>query len=218
MFSIALDHNNDRPVTVLGYARLWGWGQCRVTRFLDRVGLQMKYPGDTSKVQKQPGKLAILERGENGEINGEISFIDFRQLEGGAGRSAGRKRGQLTRKRKEEKKDRVKDPRIRVFISWFSEKYKRAFDREFLIGDWGKAGAQVKALLALPLSWEDLQYLVIEFLLDEDPWLVRVSHHFGTLQTRINQNAYSKYLDPGFREDNRHNIITETGEGAYPRK
>lgn len=215
LFSLALDHNNDRPATVLGYARLWGWGQCRVTRFLDRVGLKVQYPSDTSKVQKQPGKLAILERGDQRGENREINFIDFRQLHESAGRKRGDQRGQLIRKREKEKKESAKDPRVKVFITWFCEKFERAFSREYIVGSWPKAGAQVKALLALPLSWENLQYTTIEFLLDKEPWLEKAGHHFGTLKTKIGQNAYSKYLDPDFMANNRKHIITETGEAAY---
>jgi len=60
------------------------------------------------------------------------------------------------------------------------------------------------------LAWEDIHYLTIEFLNDEDPFLnEKGGHNIGPLLTRIRQNVYNKYLESDLREDKRERIIPE---------
>ena len=112
-------------------------------------------------------------------------------------------------KNTEKKKTREKDPRVTVFIEWFKKKFKMKFNQDYLISNHAEVGSQVKKLLSLPLSWEDLQFISIEFLLDEDPFLEKTGHNIGQLLSRIGKNVYSRYLDRNFREDNAHHTIEE---------
>ncbi len=214
LFCLALDHNNGKAVTMEGYSKLWGWTRKKTRLFLPRVGLEIMYPEDTKEVRKQRGILSLKMGPLKGHKRGHITFIDYRHLQGQRDIS-GAINGATTHDNKKEEKKRGRkappDPRVKCFISWFLSLYKKRFSTDYLITNWGQVGAQTKKLLGSGLSWEDLQFLTIEFLLDEDQWLQKVGHNLGTLQTRIGQNAYVRYRDPGFREGNRHNIIDEDG-------
>lgn len=110
----------------------------------------------------------------------------------------------------------------KVFQDWWIEKYKHKFQKDYMITDFGKFGGQVKALLKLPVSFEDLQYLAIEFFLDEDPFITGseknngAGHNIGMFLTRINQNVYKSYLDADFRKNNKKHIVNKNGEPAHP--
>lgn len=68
------------------------------------------------------------------------------------------------------------------------EKYHARFDRDYMVTNWPKFGAQIKKFLNLSLDFEDLQYLAIEFLLDDDSFLTGseggngAGHHIPALQ------------------------------------
>jgi len=115
-----------------------------------------------------------------------------------------------------------KDPRGRVFQEWWMDKYQYKFSKEYIVTSWPKFGSQIKSLLKLPLSFEDLQYLAIEFFMDNDPFIVGsdngngTGHNIGMFITRISQNSYKRYLDKGFREENRVHIVNESGEAIDP--
>ena len=57
MFSLQLDHNNGKGVTLPGLAKRWGWTRKKVRCFLPRVGVEIKYPQDTKKIQNQKGYI-----------------------------------------------------------------------------------------------------------------------------------------------------------------
>jgi hypothetical protein len=110
------------------------------------------------------------------------------------------------------------DPRHKVFQKWWFKKFKYKFKREYQVTNWKQFGGQVKSLLKLPLSFEDLQYLAIEFFMDEDPFITGsdsrkgAGYNIGMFITRINQNTYQKYLDVEFRDKNKNHIVSESGE------
>jgi hypothetical protein len=208
LFSLQLDHNNSHPVTIAGYSKRWDWTRDGVRSFLKKCGLSVKYPYDTHQVQKQVGQLIIPT--DQPTENPQIKFIDFNRLKGQSHRKSTDDPTLLTRNKRKRKKEYQKDPRVSVFSAWFCEKFKRAFERDYHITNWGKHGAQIKQLLSMPLSWEDLQYITIEFLLDEDPFLEeKGGHNVGILLMRIGQNVYRRYLDRDFREKNADHITSE---------
>ena len=90
-------------------------------------------------------------------------------------------------------------------------KFQYKFGRPYQITNWAQVGKQVKHLLSLPLSWEDLQFLTIEFLLDDDPFFEKAGHGIGQLIRKAGQNCYTKYLEPEFRANNAKHIIGEPG-------
>lgn len=122
---------------------------------------------------------------------------------------------------KKEQEGNSKDQRHKVFQEWWFEKFRYKFQKDYLVTNWKQFGAQIKSLLKLPVSFEDLQYLVMEFLLDEDPFITGsekgngTGHNIGMFLTRINQNAYQRYLEPDFRETNKGHILDETGNARY---
>lgn len=224
VFCLQLDHNNKKTVSITGYSKLWGWGKDRVLRLLSRLSLNINYPEDTAKKQNQ---LGFLEHKINANCQSDpqydirlINFIDFNKLGRTPDRNQSDDTPHLKRNREIDKKY-IKDPRVRIFQKWFFEKYKFKFKREYLVTNWAQLGSQVKKLLSLSISFEDLQYLSIEFLLDEDKFIngsnsePGTGHNIGMLLTRINQNAYKRYLVPEFREDNCKHIINEDGTLKY---
>ena len=207
VLSLQLDHNNGKAVSVLGYSKLWKWTRDKVSHFISkRCGLEIDYPEDTKRVKKQLGKLKLP--AYQPAYNPHIKFIDYRQLHGATHIKPAYQPALLTRKEKE-KKDIEKDPRVRVFSQWFCEKYKKKFGEEYLITNHGKHGSQIQSLLKLSLSWEDLQYLTIEFLLDDDSFLGKAGHNIGTLLTRVGQNAYGRFREQDFRDKNLEELIQE---------
>jgi len=92
-FSVLLDENNEQRVSILGYAKLWGWNRKRVRAFLDSFGAQILYPVSTKTRQKQWGKVSFKEDSEGGQKSGQkrdrkpknrgqINLIDSNNLPG----------------------------------------------------------------------------------------------------------------------------------------
>jgi hypothetical protein len=94
MFSLTIDYDNSTPVSVAGYAKLWGWSRNKVTWFFDEIGIKIEYPENTSKKQNQNGQITrqIMDRSEN--KNGQIRIIDFNNLHTNMDRSEN-KNGQI---------------------------------------------------------------------------------------------------------------------------
>lgn len=93
VFSLQLDLDAGKPVTLSGYSALWRWGKGRVIRFLEELGVRIEYPEPTGKRQNQAGHLTIIERTDNGLIsdrkrtdNGLIRLIDSKGLSDAADR------------------------------------------------------------------------------------------------------------------------------------
>jgi hypothetical protein len=78
-YSMQIDYDKNKAVTVTGYSHLWQWGTQRVYRFLKRMGITIEYPADTTTTQRQRGslKIAVCNQYENGMIR----LIDNRGLE-----------------------------------------------------------------------------------------------------------------------------------------
>lgn len=88
MFSLQVDFDTNKMVTLRGYASLWRWTTGKVTRFLTKAGVKIHYAQDTSKRQNQRGKIKVLTRDDHEtspeQIRndyGTIRFIDNRCLQ-----------------------------------------------------------------------------------------------------------------------------------------
>ena len=57
LISIQNDYDQRKRVTINGYKNLWRWGKGKVYRFLKEIGVEIIYPGDTSKTQNQSGLI-----------------------------------------------------------------------------------------------------------------------------------------------------------------
>lgn len=80
IYSMQCDYDDNRPVSVTGYSKLWRWSKNKVWRFFDDVGVRISYPEDTQKRQNQKGLIAILIRDRSWTDKGLIRFIDNKDL------------------------------------------------------------------------------------------------------------------------------------------
>ncbi len=80
MYSLQCDYDNDRPVTLQGYASLWRWSIGKVKRFLERLGASIKYPESTRKLKNQNGNIMIHKPEIKREYNGNKRMIDSKWL------------------------------------------------------------------------------------------------------------------------------------------
>lgn len=85
-YSLQLDYDAGRAVTVAGYADLWRWDRKKVKRFLKAMSVVIDYPEDTAKRRNQKGKIMphIVPHKRNiSDIKTpHIRLIDNKQLEG----------------------------------------------------------------------------------------------------------------------------------------
>lgn len=81
-FSLQVDASVKNEVSISGYADLWGWSRGRVTRFLNRCGVTILYPEDTSKKQNQRGQIGEQITSRSGKKNGQIIFNNIKDLQG----------------------------------------------------------------------------------------------------------------------------------------
>jgi len=58
-YSLQLDLDRNKQVTLSGYASRWRWSKDRVIRFLKILGAKIQYPADTSNKRNQRGRLII---------------------------------------------------------------------------------------------------------------------------------------------------------------
>jgi phage replication O-like protein O len=103
-----------------------------------------------------------------------------------------------------------KDPRVKVFIDWYCERYENRFGKKHIFKG-GKDAKLIKDLLAT-VKWKDLLYSAIAYLIDEDAFCVKNGHNIGTFSSRINSytgkeaklkaEGYDEYLipEPGGKE------------------
>ena len=57
MYSLQLDHDNGRDITLSGCASRWGWSRDKVRKFLSDVWVKIEYAKDTKSFKKQKGRL-----------------------------------------------------------------------------------------------------------------------------------------------------------------
>lgn len=61
-YSLQLDYDCDKEVTVAGYSDLWRWSRGRVYRFLERMNIEISYQRDPQKVRNQTGHIKIRKK------------------------------------------------------------------------------------------------------------------------------------------------------------
>lgn len=89
--SISLDFNENKPVSVAGYANLWGWSRDKVRRFLADRRVEIVYPEDTKSKQNQRGYIKKTDRKtDNLQIKKQIELIDINELKEKSNRSKNR--------------------------------------------------------------------------------------------------------------------------------
>ena len=158
-------------------------------------------------------------RTDNDTDNGQIIFIDIKELQSKKDRKRADTDTQLRKSKDIRVKDSAKsDPKVTVFRNWFSDLFKEKFKRDFIIskGQYGKVGSQIKNLLSLDgLNFEQLQYLTIEFIKDQDTYLDETGYNFGNLLARAQQNKYQGYLESHFRESFKWLIVNEDGTHKF---
>jgi hypothetical protein len=92
MISLQLDFDEKKPVSVAGYANLWGWSRDKVRRFLADRGVDIVYSEDTKSKQNQRGYLKKTDRKtDNQQIKKQIELIDINELKEKSNRSKNRK-------------------------------------------------------------------------------------------------------------------------------
>ena len=53
VYSLQLDYDKKKKVTITGYSKLWRWSKGKVIRFLESMNAGIKYAEDTKRKQNQ---------------------------------------------------------------------------------------------------------------------------------------------------------------------
>ena len=119
LLSVALDCNNESPVTIAGYAKLWGWSDGKVRRFLEKIGAKIEYPDNTKFKQNQRGVIVTQKPKRSGNKSEQNILLDFRGLQTGMERTREtdeliQKGSQHTTRNKQEKTDRSLESQINI--------------------------------------------------------------------------------------------------------
>jgi hypothetical protein len=92
LISLQLDFDEKKPVSVAGYANLWGWSRDKVRRFLADRRVDIVYSEDTKSKQNQRGYLKKTDRKtDKRQIKKQIELIDINELKEKSNRSKNRK-------------------------------------------------------------------------------------------------------------------------------
>jgi hypothetical protein len=75
VFSMQLDYDNNHEVTVSGYADLWQWPRTKVRRFMEKMGIEIRYSEDTTRIKNQRGLIKIIKIYKKNPKK-ELRFID----------------------------------------------------------------------------------------------------------------------------------------------
>src|SRR4030042_2254835 len=91
-FQLQIYFNETKEVSIAGYASLFGWSRDKVRKFLEDMGIEIIYPGDTKSKQNQRGIIKKTDqKTDNLQIKKQISFIDINNLPKEKNRSKNRK-------------------------------------------------------------------------------------------------------------------------------
>lgn len=93
-FSLQVDFDNDRQVSIAGYAKQWGWSRKRVGTFFKELGITIHYANSTAIQQNQKGQIGIQIGSRSGADREQISFINNKDLQG-SGRRSGTDKAQM---------------------------------------------------------------------------------------------------------------------------
>jgi len=79
-FSLQLDYDKKKEVTVSGYASLWRWSRKKVNLFFTAMGMEIVYSENTQKRQNQKGQIRVQIRNRSGTDKEQIRLIDNNNL------------------------------------------------------------------------------------------------------------------------------------------
>lgn len=99
MFSLSVDIDNKRSVSVSGYSKLWGWSRNKVNLFVKSIGVEFFYPESLGKKQNQRAEAKGQIRDRSWTDDGQIRYIVCKGL-------------QSTKDRKRTDKGQIKDSTI----------------------------------------------------------------------------------------------------------
>jgi hypothetical protein len=79
--SLSIDHCQNKPATVMGYVKLWGWSRKKVETFLRKSGVYLHRQESTNAKQNQRGQIReqILEK--EGADKEQIKLIIYEHIE-----------------------------------------------------------------------------------------------------------------------------------------
>jgi hypothetical protein len=75
MFSLTIDYDCGRPVSIQGLSKLWGWNRKTVVKFLSDIGISIDYKGH--KFGQKKGQVSIQ---VGIQVEGQVKFIDSKGL------------------------------------------------------------------------------------------------------------------------------------------
>jgi len=93
-FALQTDFDNNREVSIAGYAKQWSWSRKKVGSFFRELGISIKYANSTSIQQNQKGQIWIQIGDRSGTDREQISFINNKDLAPSGNRS-GADKGQI---------------------------------------------------------------------------------------------------------------------------
>jgi len=79
-FSLSLDYDCGKSVTVSGYASRWGWSRKRVKKFIKDMGAEIVYPQDTAIKRNQKGHIGLHKENIKGTYKGHKRMIDSKDI------------------------------------------------------------------------------------------------------------------------------------------
>ena len=200
--SVAVDYDNNSPVTVKGYADLWKWSRGKVERFLEEIGSVIQYSRDTRDVQKQRGKLEIR-RAENEQKedrnrteNGQIILIDSKWLseapnrkEAESGQKAGRRQGTTIYPNPKPILKTLPAKQQPAGFSLFRDWWMHAFsviEGDAYIFEGGKDGSCLSSMLR-SLDWKELVCRACHYLTDPNRFPRDERPQISLLKSSINK-------------------------------
>jgi len=93
-FALQIDFDNNRQVSIAGYAKQWNWSRKKVNGFFQELGISIKYANSTALQQNQKGQIWIQIGDRSGTDREQISFINNKELPS-SGNRYGADRGQI---------------------------------------------------------------------------------------------------------------------------
>lgn len=93
-FALQIDYDNNKQVSIAGYAKQWSWSRKKVSNFFRELGISIKYAESTAIQQNQKGQIRIQIGSRSGADREQISFINNKELQS-SGNRYGADKGQI---------------------------------------------------------------------------------------------------------------------------
>jgi hypothetical protein len=72
IYCMQVDYDSSNNATISGYAALWQWPRRQVRNLLKELGVEIKYPEDTSKKRNQRGHISMQKSGHKSGHKADI--------------------------------------------------------------------------------------------------------------------------------------------------